>query len=427
MNEAPLGKAGHDVDKIYVRERRASAPPKAERSRKSSLNKRVGLAKNGTLIHPSPRRGVYRSNSPGINVPFAADLWRLLHLDRALAVAHSNGCYRGRRMPITCEDLDRHLTGEIAIAFGVLRGSHALFAVLDVDALFRDLLGFIRKAAGAIGGEDLAAAIFCTGGSDDGRGKVIVTFAQPVPSNDARKLIMRLFGRVRASEPAQDLPSNKLSAYPQKKSGGVTRILGRNVARGGSLEKPFSLDGEPGLAHVRPLAPAKLAAILADSGPKILEWAKKRIETAWLRVEGTDTHFRWMIALAREAIRLYGVLRGRPAYDEWLDHIKAKSPELSFGSLKNADQRNVLDHGRERAWQYACERPNGWEPSQWRIRNGVPRGIVRLYCALVAYVLEKGLRRSAFGMELLAECPISQRPSKHHAPRHASGCWLGAR
>jgi hypothetical protein len=178
------------------------------------------------------------------------------------------------------------------------------------------------------------------------------------------------------------------------------------------LEKPFSLDGEFGLAHVRSLAPAKLATILADGGARLRPWAQKRIETAWLRVEGTDTHFRWMLALGREAIRLYGVLRGRRAYDEWLDHIEANSPELSLGSLKNADQRNVLDQGRERAWQYACERPNGWEPLQLQTRKGVPRGVWRLYYALVAYVLEKGLRPSAFGIDyeriaVLAGCSKS--------------------
>jgi hypothetical protein len=396
MNEAPLGEAGRNVDNISFRPADTYDPCKAEDQTPQHDSVRPA---SGTLIRPSPHGGVYRSKSPGTNVPPAAELWNLLHLDKAKAVAQSNGCYKGHRLPITREDLERHLAGEVTLAFTVLRGSRALFAVLDVDALFRELLNVIRAAVLAIGGEELLDAIFCTSGSSDGRGKVVVTFTQLVPARSARKLIRRLYKRARASEAAQHLQGDELSAYPQEKSGGLARILGRNVARGGSVEKSFSLCGEAGLSFVRPLAPAKLAAIAAGSGERIAAWAERRIETPWLRREGTNTHYRWMVALAREAIRVCGRLRGSSAYDGWLDRIKANSPELSLRSLKTNDLRNVLDHGRQRAWEYACKNPNSWEPSHLQIRKGVPRGVVRVYNALASFVREKGLRPSSFGID----------------------------
>ena len=318
MNEAPLGKAGRDVDTLHVRERNTSAPPSGSTPRRVPQANGVSLAQNGTLIHPEPRRGVYRS-STGINVPPAAELWNLLHLDEASAVAQSNGRYRGRRVPITLNDLERHLAGEITLGFSALHYNRALFASLDVDALFRELLPRIREDALAIGGEDLCAAIFCTSGSDAGRGKVIVTFTQPVPARDARKLIQHLCRRVRASEPAQYLRPCELAAFPMEKSGGVVRVLGRNPGRDGPMEQAFSLDGEPGVSHLRPLKPAKVAQIVSRLGEAIAPWAKRLLERPWLRREGTDRHYRWMVALARDAIRLGGRTRGCRHYEQWLE------------------------------------------------------------------------------------------------------------
>jgi hypothetical protein len=211
--------------------------------------------------------------------------------------------------------------------------------------------------------------------------------------------VQHLCRRVRASEPAQDLQRNELSAYPQEKSGGLVRVLGRNVARGGPLESAFSLDGEPGLAHVRPLAASKLAEIVARLTDNVAPWAKRRIEEPWMRLEGTDAHYRHIVALAREAIRVYGRARGNREYNGWLDRIKANSPELSLPSLKTKDTRNVLDHSRKRAWEYACRNPNSWEPLDLQIRRGTPRGVLRAYNELVAFVRRNGLRPERFGID----------------------------
>lgn len=340
------------------------------------------------------------SNVPtlGINVPSVAELWRLLHLERAKAKTQSNGRY-SRRHALTCDDLERHLAGEITLAFTVLCCQRALFAVLDVDALFPELLSVIRTAVLAIAGGELSAAIFCTNGSDAGRGKVIVTFTELVAASDARKLIRHLCRRVRASEPAQDLQRSALCAYPQEKSGGVVRVLGRNVSRCGPVECAFSLDGEPGLSHMRPLTPAKLAGMVATSMPELRIWAQRLLETPWTRAEGTHRHFGHLVALARESIRIYGRTRGSRFYNASVDRIKANSPELSLPSQKTKDQRNVLDHARERAWELASKKPSSWDAPELSMRKGMPRGVARLCNALVSFVREKGLRPSCFGID----------------------------
>jgi len=340
------------------------------------------------------------SNVPksGINVPFAAELWGLLHLDRAKAKTQSNGRY-GRLHAFTFADLERHLAGEITLAFSVLSGQCALFALFDVDALFREVMPAIRAAVAAIGGERLAEAMFCTDGSDAGRGKVVVTFVEPVASSDARRLMRRLCDRVRASEAAQSLERRHVTTFPLEKSGGVARVLGRNPSRAGSIETAFSLDGELGLSHVRPLAPKRLAEIVAAIPATIAAWAKRRIELPWTAIEGTQKHYRWMVALAREAIRIFGQARGRRHYDDWLDRVRANSPELADPSRETKDPRNVLDHARERAWEFACKEPNSWEPLRLHIRKGMPQGVVRAYNELVAFVRRNGLRPRCFGID----------------------------
>lgn len=397
MSQAPLQEAGLDVDVVRLRPSDNGA---AHHDAALFQDPRVnsgGLA-SGTIIHPEPHRGVYRSDA-GINVPEAVELWKLLHLDHAKMVVQSNGQYKGQRVAVTHEALERHLAGEVTLAFTVLHYKLALYAVIDVDARFPELLPIVRAGALKVGGDDLLAAIFCTNGSDHGRGKVIVNFTQPVAAHDARKLVQHLCRRVRASEPAQDLQRSELSVYPHERSGGLVRILGRNVGRSGSIETAFSLDGEPGLSHVRPLIRAKLAEIVASLSDNLAPWAKRRIETPWLRTEGTARHFGHMVALAREAIRIYGRRRGFHYYDQWLEKVRAASPELSLRSYKTNDSRNVIDHSRNGAWDYACKRPTSWDPLELQVRKGIPRGAVRAYNLLVAFVRRNGLRPNCFGID----------------------------
>ena len=353
----------------------------------------------------------------GIIVPYAVELWDLLHLDRAKSVAQSDGRYKGRRVPATRASFERHLGGDITLAFTVLCSKYALFAVLDIDACFTQMLPDIRRAVLALGGAELYQAIFCTNGSDAGRGKVIVTFAELVPACDARRLMQQLCRRVRASASAQSLEPQEISAYPQHRSGGVVRVLGRNSSRGGPIEQPFSLDGEVGVAHARPLTSAKLAEIVVPECESIAPWAKRLIESPWRKIDrhGTYGHFGHMIALGRDAIRVYGIGRGRQVYDEWLDRVKANSPELSQPTLKTSDRRNLIDHARERAWEYACRLPNSWLPLDLQIRKGMPRGVVRVYNALVVYVRNKGLLPTHFAIdyERIARMVDSSKSTAH--------------
>jgi hypothetical protein len=397
MNQTSLREAGLDVEVVHLRTSDSKAYRDAATRALAPGDNDGGLG-SGTIIHPEPHRGVYRSNA-GIIVPSAVELWNLLHFEHAKAVLQSNGQYKGQRIAVTHEALERHLAGEVTLGFTVLHYKLALYVALDVDARFSELLPFIRAAVLKVGGEDLLAAIFCTNGSDDRRGKVVVTFTQPVAATVARKLVQQLCRRVRASEPAQDLQRNELSAYPHERSGGLVRILGRNVGRGGPIEAPFSLDGEPGLSHVRPLTRVKLAAIVASFSDNLAPWARRRIETPWVRREGTAKHFGHMVALAREAIRIYGRGRGFRHYDEWLEMVRANSPELSLPSLKTKDSRNVIEHSRKTAWDYACKNPNSWEPLELQVRKGIPRGAVRAYNLLVGFVRRNGLRPDRFGID----------------------------
>lgn len=398
MSETPLGKAGLDNRERHLRGNCASGPPGTNSPYRGDVS--TGLC--GTVIHPGARRGVYGSGPAGITVPpadLADQLWRLLHLEKAKAAGQSDGAYAGARNPFTREDIERHLRGEITLAFTVLNYTHALFAVLDVDTLFPQLLPKIRELISRIGGQELPDAAFITGGSDEGRGKVVICFREPTSASDARKLIQDLRRRVRANGGVQSLDGAMLTAFPQERSGGIVRILRRNPARHGPVDRAFSLDGELGLAHVRPITKANVAKIVARSRSRRAKWAIRYLRNPWTRSEAIKAHFNRMIALARETLRLKRLGEARRAYDEWLERVKANSPDLALPSLRNRDPRNVLDHGRERTWEIARKRQSSWNPLLVSQADGYPRGVIRLYNALVYLARSHGLRPHLLGVD----------------------------
>jgi hypothetical protein len=176
--------------------------------------------------------------------------------------------------------------------------------------------------------------------------------------------VQRLAGRIRHSEAGVLIAASELSAYPQDQTGGLVRILGRNAARDGSLERSFTIDGEvSNLAHVKPLTLDTLAAIVARHSSTVPAWVERYISTPWLAIEGTKKHHSKMVSLGRAAFQIAGAA-GRGRYDQWLEIVKANSPELGRPSLKNRDRRNVLDHARDRAWTFACSKPSDWV--HWR-------------------------------------------------------------
>lgn len=349
--------------------------------------------------------GVYRSISAGV-------LWKLLLLDRALAVPQSEGAYEGRRRAVRFYDVAAHLRGDLTLGFAVLRGSRALFGAIDVDAMFPRLFPEITRIVQAIGGDALVDACFITEGSDQERGKLIVCFAEPAPTRFARTLVQSIRQRIRACQTAEGIESALISAYPQRKSGGLVRVLGRNPARDGPIERACRLDGEVSdLVGVQPIALTALAAIAQRLGNERPPWVERYLREPWVSTEGSKTHYRRMVALAREAIREQGSIRGDALYCAWLDQIKISSPQLDVPSLKTRDRRNVLEHGRRRAWEYARRNPTSWEPLRLS-RREYPQGVIRIYDALVRHARANGLPPARFAIDYerlgaLMQCPKS--------------------
>ena len=195
------------------------------------------------------------------------------------------------------------------------------------------------------------------------------------------------------------MPANEVSVYPQSGQGGLLRVLGRNPKRHGSLEVAFSLNGEPGLSHLRPLKRAAVTRIVALLRGSLAPWVQRILNEPWRRSEGTARHFRQMVALGREAIRIYGSIKGHSVFWSWIDKVNANSPELSLPSLKTRDLRNVLEHGRLRAWDWARQYPTSWEPLDLQSRKDVPPGVARQYAGFVSFVRDNGLRPECFGID----------------------------
>ena len=428
------GEPGHfDVNAVRIP---SLNPAVAMSARHASLNDRrdrVGRCSSfRTIIHPDPI-GLPIVPLLDIIVPPrdtivpirdtivpARALWKLLHLERAKAVPQAlAGGYPGKRSPTNLVDVERHLAGEITLAFTPLVGDRALFVALDVDVQFSVLLPSIREYIAKLGSPELTEACFATDGSDEGRGKVVVCFDEPVPARYVHLLALRLLSSTRAAEAARGLESSAFSAFPQGGTGGVVRILGRNLARHGPLERAFSLDGEQGLQHVRPLSAAFLAKMVDDDREPEIEWVARLVETPWGRAEGTNRHFSHLVALAHEAVRRGGTKVGQFILEHWVSTIKANSPELSRPSSKNGDRRNVLDRGRERAWQYAVDDTTSWRPLDFSGGPKYSEDAVRFYKTLLTFAREKGLPPNLFGVDYERIATLLSK-SKSTAHRHSA-------
>jgi hypothetical protein len=271
--------------------------------------------------------------------------------------------------------------------------------VIDVDANASDVLGALRPHLERLGGHDLLACAFLTEGSAADRGKVVFTFAEPAPAQSVRLLLRTLRAHIIASEIGGRLDRKDLSTYPQQRSGGVVRVLGRNIARNGPLERAFTLDGECcDFSLLIPLSRETLEATVRRRMGGVAPWAWKKIHAPWTRDEGWNAHSARMVSLAREALSVHrgDIVRARRQFDDWLEIVRGNSPELDLPTRTNRDTRNVLDHCRSYAFKHAVAEPVTWQPTS---TSGAPRGASRLYTALVGHVRANGLVPLCFGID----------------------------
>jgi hypothetical protein len=367
-----------------------------------------------STVHPVNR--IYRSPPVVSTVhPLAARLEQLLHLRSARFFEQSrSGDYPGFGGEFDPGALDAHVRGERTIAFGVVPKSikRALFIAVDVDAEFETIVPFLRRTLEEIGGADLVDASFLTDGSRFGRGKLITTLANPAPLRTARDFANHVERRIRGTDVGRGLEANDLTLFPQRRSGGRLRILGRNPKRNGPVESAYTLDGEPDplLEHVQPLDSNALRALRRD--PSVPAFVERLLSRAWTREEGTNVHFGRMCRLASEALRINGEGAGERQFERWLEVVRRNSPDLQQPSIKNRDPRCVLDHGRQRAWEIALEPRRDWIR---RDTDYVGPAVARLYGVLCDFVERQGLRHGAFSVDYATIAAMLDIASKSRA------------
>jgi len=340
----------------------------------------------------------------------------VLHLAGSDLKAWTSGGYK-LSTKFSLDAFDRHVRGDETFAIQCVTRVRklALFVAIDVDAEFEvGVLPLVRELFAQIGGDELLTASFTTDGSEFGRGKVIVTFAQPIPQHDARAFAAHVEHRIRSSEIGRILEQRQLDAFPKWQSGGDVRVLGRNAKRSGPMESAFTMDGElsPLLEHLRPLTLEAFTNLRIEI--EIPPFVRRLLDDPWVRTETTATHYGRMVRFAAEASRLYGDARGRSVYDRWLETVRFNSPELAMPSLKTRDKRNVLDTGRESAWRKGSTASPTWVPLGVA---GLKPATRRLYLALVGFVERNGLQPHAFAVDYVVIAQLVAIKNKSRAYR----------
>jgi hypothetical protein len=359
-------------------------------------------------------------------IPDFTFLYAALHVNKAKARLQTHLGYGGKLYSISPEAWKKHLCGTHTLGMRCVDDDDrcAIFAGIDVDENFEGNLPYLRAALLDTGAEALSQATFVTEGSDAGRGKVIITFATPVPRLHARALVDIILAAAVRRGFQVSVKSNCSLRPTEHGDGGLLRILGRNAAakRSGPIERAFTLSGEALVdGTLRPLTAIAVSVIeqrFAEAGalsstasatvsgpPSGLDtlpiWAARIIHRphTWETVGGHQGLHQKMVALARAFLCMHGDCeKSQQDYRAALEFWSLSSPELSMPS-GSGDTRNPLQREDSimRAWNYACANSRGWNRKPL---DQISDRVRTIYTAVANFVDLNGLRRHCFSMSL---------------------------
>lgn len=395
------------------------------------------------------------SHNPGSEKGFIKRYYTLLHVTRG-AFQEVGGAYK-KRLPISQDDIARHLRGDTTIALCCVNRKRASLIGIDVDASFPMRLVVLEDVLREVG---LDRATFVTPGSDPGRGKIVICIDRPVPQSLAMSVAKIVHRKAVADPKFGVVGKDEVDSYPIGGEGGLFRVLGRNPKRNGSLEIPLRLaDGQVSdLTEVEPASEADLERIIQHCGgsspiapdrdPKgvrpihpnvpdsqqwnpqayggrLNRWAIMELKRSWTwGPDGTRGVLSRVVALAYEFRFVFGPTYGEAQFRAALDHIQANSPDLDTPSPKTRDERNPLTWERtgHNAWRYACDYKFLKTEA---VNNATPR-LLSLYDALIEYVHLNRLRPYAFNMtyERIAKLIGKSATTAWRTVRDANGTLL---
>jgi hypothetical protein len=167
--------------------------------------------------------------------------------------------YGGLRNAISDPELKLHLEGQRAYGFCVdahhfdkkfrIRFVTARFAGIDID---RDFTKRIIVLYPILEGLGLKERCFLTGGSREGKGKLIFPLVDGIDRYRVAEFLEQILKKAHSVSPdlfPEKTTSGDIELYPRRPrkiedSSGLLRIAGRNITRNGELENIASLDGE---------------------------------------------------------------------------------------------------------------------------------------------------------------------------------------
>jgi hypothetical protein len=164
-----------------------------------------------------------------------------------------NGSY-GNREAFSKTKLFNHLTGVSTFAFCPLfyhdDRKYARFLCWDIDTngpeRRRILVEILRKYP-ELQDQWPDRVIWCATGSDPGRCKVIFPLRKPLLQVDAVQIVNAVWTEAQGNLLWGAEDEHTTSTFPQNETGGIVRILGRNIGRtqAGHLDQALDMYGKP--------------------------------------------------------------------------------------------------------------------------------------------------------------------------------------
>jgi hypothetical protein len=330
---------------------------------------------------------------------------------------------------ITEARLSDHLAGRETWAFATALNGESWFIAFDVDAHFAELLPLIREV---LTKHELDRATFLTGGSDTGRGKVVVVFARSIEQSRVGKFIRQLWQEVRMAGGFHlGLRPLDVSLYPADKGKSVLRIGGRHRTRSILCDRLSNFDGSPFTPET--LVPAKIDL---GGGRRTEVLPTRKLHRGVLRIvqngidvsaiqDGNESRRRILAQLTKVALdvqRVHGTgLEAEGIFWSLFEKIEAKSERAAAGVTRNKAAS---------AWKKATESRTKVTLEKYPLTgirsllqsNVTHRRVLRLVRAVYRLMDSLGLSNPkvlCLSVEQVAKAYGASRPATHRAMRAA--------
>jgi hypothetical protein len=312
-----------------------------------------------------------------------------------LATGEGHAVVYSPHVRIGLPDFEEHFRGIQTIAVSAVKAERALFLAWDIDRMFIQRLGIIRRV---LSKRHFAEAAFAIQGDED-RGKIVLTLSSSIPQPQGVALSTAILSDA-ASNLRFGVINGDVTTFPNEGSsaGNTVRLFGKNRKRLDDAlclcEAPLDLTGS--LSDLWYLQPAK---VLSAKAPAV---SKSTIHSRDTMVLSKEPYTGNGDTIAADMLRVAWRCESRTKFDEVCDSM-LRQVGLTSGTRSQLEREDF----RHRTWAKRAVGKTIVRESlvgAWRPLESPPKGLLeggspwRVYKAATDYLIRIGRNPHCFSI-----------------------------